>query len=71
MGALKFYPTVGDDQRDRLRTEFAALNFMTTNGIIQVPTPIAAEIRASTGVAWPSDELVGACVDRGPGPGGP
>ena len=43
VGALKFYPRVAGDQRDRLQTEFAALNFMTANGIIQVPTPIAAD----------------------------
>ena len=41
--ALKFYPPQEEDRRDRLGQEFAALEFMTANGIDCVPTPIAAD----------------------------
>lgn len=36
--ALKYYPV---DERDRLGTEYAALKFMTANGVDSVPAPLA------------------------------
>ncbi len=48
--ALKFYPPQDEDRRDRLGQEFAALEFMTANGIDCVPKPIAADKDLCCGV---------------------
>lgn len=39
--ALKAYPRQASDKRNRLATEFGALEFMQRHGIAQVPRPIA------------------------------
>ena len=38
--ALKFYLPQDEDPRDRLGQEYAALDFLSQNGVTQVPTPI-------------------------------
>lgn len=44
--ALKWYPKPAGDQRDRLGTEFAALNFLHRCHITNVPQPFAADRQA-------------------------
>jgi len=44
--ALKSYPRLPSDPRDRLSTEFLALKFMRRHGIDQVPKPIAKDREA-------------------------
>lgn len=41
--ALKVYPQQSEDPRDRLGVEFAALSFLSGNGITQVPRPRAID----------------------------
>jgi len=36
----KLYPRIADDRRDRLRTEFSAVEFMWKHGLRQIPEPI-------------------------------
>jgi len=45
--ALKSYPRQASDRRDRLSTEFGALDFMRRHGVAQVPKPIAKDGQAS------------------------
>ena len=45
--ALKSYPRQTSDPRDRLNTEFSALDFMRRHHITQVPRPIAKDDEAS------------------------
>ncbi len=47
MFALKFYRLDPGDDRDRLGTEIAALQFMQANAIKNVPTPIAHDVTAN------------------------
>ena len=47
MFALKFYRLDPGDDRDRLGTEIAALQFMQANAIKNVPTPIAHDLTAN------------------------
>lgn len=44
--ALKFYPRLPSDPRDRLSTEFQSLAFMYHHGIAEVPRPIAKDHEA-------------------------
>jgi hypothetical protein len=48
--ALKSYPRQKSDPRDRLSTEFGALDFMRRHGIAQVPKPIAKDNAAGFGL---------------------
>ena len=41
--ALKAYPRQASDHRDRLATEFKALDFLRSSGIKQVPHPLACD----------------------------
>jgi hypothetical protein len=44
--ALKHYPRQASDPRDRLATEFKALQFMRRHGLTQVPAPLACDAAA-------------------------
>lgn len=48
--ALKSYPRQKSDPRDRLSTEFGALDFMRRHGIDQVPKPVAKDNTAGFGL---------------------
>ncbi|MBV8566954.1 MAG: phosphotransferase [Methylobacteriaceae bacterium] len=66
--ALKYYPLQKDDPRDRLSQEFAALSFLSKNGIDEVPRPIARDdVRRCAAYAWiegaPPAELGGEEID--------
>ncbi|EME70549.1 hypothetical protein H261_07963 [Paramagnetospirillum caucaseum] len=41
--ALKSYPSLAEDSRDRLGTEFTALAFLGSHGVAEVPRALAAE----------------------------
>jgi hypothetical protein len=57
--ALKSYPRQKSDPRDRLSTEFSALDFMRRHGIDQVPKPIAKDNAAGFGLyEWISGQPV-------------
>lgn len=47
---LKQYPRISRDPRDRLGTEFAALEFMRARGICRVPRPLAMDREVSCAV---------------------
>jgi hypothetical protein len=47
---LKVYFRHRDDHRDRLRQEFAFLQYLWSNGVRAVPEPIAADYRESLGL---------------------
>ncbi|MEO5374338.1 MAG: aminoglycoside phosphotransferase family protein [Alphaproteobacteria bacterium] len=44
--ALKTYPRQAADPRDRVGAEYAALSFLTRNGILDVPRPLAVDVAA-------------------------
>jgi hypothetical protein len=44
--ALKHYPRQASDPRDRLTTEFKALQFVRRHGLTQVPAPLACDVAA-------------------------
>jgi hypothetical protein len=50
---LKFYPRQTEDPRDRLGQEFAALSFLSRNGIEAVPRPLGCDrLRSCAAYAW-------------------
>jgi hypothetical protein len=67
--ALKAYPRLADDSRDRPGTEFKALEFMWRRGLRQVPRPVAVDAEGGyllcewiDGVAAPADSASLAAV---------
>lgn len=51
--ALKAYPAMTDDGRDRRLTEWRALEFMAANGITNIPLPIATDVAANRSIlSW-------------------
>ncbi|MGD0074499.1 MAG: phosphotransferase [Candidatus Binataceae bacterium] len=61
--ALKSYPRQPSDLRDRLSTEFTALEFMRRHGITHVPKPIAKDHEANFALyEWIAGAPVGGSV---------
>src|SRR5512142_2826947 len=59
--ALKSYPERRGDPRDRLETEWAALQFLSRHGVRAVPAPIARDRdRRLMLMEWIDGELVSA-----------
>lgn len=51
--ALKLYPRIEGDQRDRLATEFGALRFLAQRGVDSIPTALAADLVAGAALySW-------------------
>ncbi|MBL6958566.1 MAG: aminoglycoside phosphotransferase family protein [Rhodospirillales bacterium] len=70
--ALKLYPPQDDDPRDRLGTEFTALQFLTAQGPTSVPEPLARDTENNAALyQWidgdpitePDDGDIGAAVE--------
>ncbi len=57
--ALKVYPVIADDPRDRLGVEFTALSFMSGHGLGNVPGPVRQDPTANLGLfEWIEGEAI-------------
>lgn len=63
--ALKFYPSQANDPRDRLGQEYEALEFLSRNGIRQIPIPVRRQRDKSCALyEWVDGERIDE-VDKG------